>query len=55
MTSYFMGKDMFNEVLENEMARLGHRFDVRAFTDVILNAGAVPIDMIPSLLASATR
>jgi len=55
MTSYFMGKDMFNEVLENEMARLGDRFDVRAFTDVILNAGAVPIDMIPSLLASANR
>jgi len=55
MTSYFMGKGMFDEVLEGEMDRLGDRFDVRAFTDVILNAGAVPIDMIPSLLASANR
>ena len=52
MTSYFMGKDMFMEVLDAERERLGDEFEVRAFTDVILNAGAVPMDMLPALLAS---
>jgi len=52
MTSYFMGKDMFMEVLDAEMERLGDEFEVRVFTDVILNAGAVPMDMLPALLAS---
>jgi len=50
MTSYFMGKDMFMEVLEGERERLGDEFEVRAFTDTILRAGAVPMDMIPELL-----
>jgi len=53
MTSYFMGKDMFMEILHSEMQRLGDGFEVRAFSDVILNAGAVPMDMLPKLLALA--
>jgi hypothetical protein len=52
MTSYFVGKDMFTKVLEAERARLGDAFEVRAFTDPILRAGAIPMDMIPELLAS---
>jgi len=52
MTSYFMGKDMFVEVLEAEQQRLGDEFQVRRFSDVILNAGAVPMDMLPELLAA---
>jgi uncharacterized protein (DUF885 family) len=48
-----MGKDMFMEVLETEMERLGDEFDVQAFSDTILNAGAVHMDMLPSLFASA--
>jgi len=52
MTSYFMGKDMFMEVLDAEMERLGDGFEMGVFDDVILNAGAVPIDMLPELLAS---
>jgi uncharacterized protein (DUF885 family) len=35
------------------MQRLGDGFEVRAFSDVILNAGAVPMDMLPKLLALA--
>lgn len=50
MTSYFMGKDMFMEVLEGERARLGEEFEIRAFTDTILQAGAIPVDMVPELL-----
>lgn len=53
MTSYFMGKDMFMDVLEAEQARLGDAFDVLTFNDIILNAGAVHMDMLPPLLASA--
>ncbi|MFC1575941.1 DUF885 family protein, partial [Gemmatimonadota bacterium] len=53
MTSYFMGKDMFTRILDAERQRLGDRFEVRAFTDAILHAGAVPMDMIPALLASS--
>ena len=52
MTSYFMGKDMFMDVLNTEMERLGEAFDVLTFNDVILKAGAVPMDMLPILLAS---
>ena len=52
MTSYFMGKDMFMDVLAEERERLGDAFDVGRFSDVILNAGAVPMDMIPELLAA---
>ena len=52
MTSYFKGKDMFMEVLEEERERLGDGFDVGRFSDVILNAGAVPMDMLPELLAA---
>ena len=52
MTSYFVGKDMFAEILEAERARLGDDFVVMDFTDPILRAGAIPMDMIPELLAS---
>ncbi len=53
MTSYFMGKDMFVGLLEVEQDRLGEDFEVRAFTDAILNAGAVPVDMLSPLLVAA--
>jgi hypothetical protein len=54
MTSYFMGKDLFMDVLELEKERLGDAFDMKHFNDVILNAGAVPMDMLPSLLAGVS-
>ncbi len=52
MTSYFLGADSFSRILEAEKERLGEKFEVRAFTDAILQAGAVPFDMIPEVLAS---
>mgnify|MGYP006290848741 FL=1 len=55
MTSYFMGKEMFRDVLEAEKARLGEDFQLRRFNDVILRAGAVPLDMIPELLAESEK
>ncbi|MGM0668194.1 MAG: DUF885 family protein [Gemmatimonadota bacterium] len=53
MTSYFMGKEMFVDVLGGEKDRLGEDFDLKTFSDVILKAGAVPLDLIPPLLAES--
>jgi uncharacterized protein (DUF885 family) len=52
MTSYFLGADRLTRILEAERARMGEAFDVRAFSDAILEAGPVPFDLIPELLAS---
>jgi uncharacterized protein (DUF885 family) len=52
MTSYFMGNDSLSRILEAEKERLGQAFEVRAFNDAILHAGAIPFDMIPEVLVS---
>ena len=52
MTSYFMGGDQLTRILEAERERLGDEFDVRALNDRILQAGPVPFDLIPEVLAS---
>jgi hypothetical protein len=51
MTSYFIGGDRFQKILEAERARLGEAFDIKAFNDAILRAGPVPFDLIPEVLA----
>jgi uncharacterized protein (DUF885 family) len=53
MTSYFMGGDHLQRILEAERVRLGEAFDVRAFNDSILQAGPVPFDLIPEVLAGS--
>jgi uncharacterized protein (DUF885 family) len=52
MTSYFMGAHSFTRILEAEKERLGEAFEIRAFTDAVLRAGAIPFDLIPEMLAS---
>ena len=52
MTSYFLGADNLTRILGAEKERKGREFEVRAFGDAILQAGAVPFDMIPEVLAS---
>jgi uncharacterized protein (DUF885 family) len=51
MTSYFLGGDRLRRILEAERARLGETFDMRAFSDAILQAGPIPFDLIPEVLA----
>jgi uncharacterized protein (DUF885 family) len=50
LVSYFLGFKMFSEVLEKEKERLGDDFALRTFCDSVLQAGAVSIEYLPSLL-----
>lgn len=52
ITSYFLGFREMTRLLEREKARLGPDFDLRAFCDGVLGAGAVPIAFLPELLRS---
>ena len=51
MTSYFLGGDRLRRILEAEQSRLGEAFEMRAFSDAILQAGPIPFDLIPEVLA----
>jgi uncharacterized protein (DUF885 family) len=52
ITSYFLGFREMTRLLEREKARLGPDFDLRAFSDGVLGAGAVPIALLPEMLRS---
>jgi len=49
LTSYFLGFIKFKEILKNEKNRLGNNFKMKYFSDRILKAGAVPINMIDDI------
>ncbi len=44
LTSYFLGAAEFTEVLEFEKERLGTDFNLKLFMDIVMKAGAIPID-----------
>jgi uncharacterized protein (DUF885 family) len=46
--SYKLGQLKFLELRERAKARLGSRFDLRAFHDEMLNGGALPLDVLES-------
>jgi uncharacterized protein (DUF885 family) len=45
-TAYKIGMMNFQQARANAEAALGEAFDVRAFHDVVLGAGAVPMPMM---------
>ena len=49
LTSYFLGNRAFEALYEAERGRRGEGFRVRAFSDRILEAGSLPLDLLPRL------
>ena len=45
-TAYTIGKMKFVELRERARAALGPRFDIRAFHDVVLTGGNLPLDIL---------
>ena len=44
LTSYFLGKEQFVDLLEAEKKRLGPKFELKRFMDTIMRAGPIPVD-----------
>jgi uncharacterized protein (DUF885 family) len=53
--AYQIGKNKILELRERAKASLGARFDIRAYHDVVLENGAVPLPVLESLVADWVR
>ena len=53
-TAYLVGKLEIMKLRSEARARLGDKFDIRAFHDAILKSGAVPLDILRENVTAAT-
>ena len=53
-TAYLVGKLEIMKLRSEARARLGDKFDIRAFHDAILKSGAVPLDILRENVTTAT-
>jgi len=53
-TAYMVGRLKISELRERAKAALGDRFDIRAFHDVVLRNGPLPLDMLDAEVSSWT-
>jgi uncharacterized protein (DUF885 family) len=47
--SYMIGKLKFDELRERARAKLGAKFDLRRFHNLLLDQGALPLDVLERL------
>jgi uncharacterized protein (DUF885 family) len=45
-TAYMVGRETINRLRENARAKLGDRFDIKGFHDVVLTNGAMPLSVL---------
>lgn len=51
-TAYMVGRETINRLRADAQSQLGERFDLRAFHDVVLKNGAVPLSVLESIVDS---
>jgi uncharacterized protein (DUF885 family) len=54
-TAYMVGRETINRLRDQAKAELGDKFDIRAFHDVVLTNGAVPLSVLETIVKNWTR
>jgi uncharacterized protein (DUF885 family) len=51
-TAYMVGRESINRLRDDARAQLGDRFDIRAFHDIVLTSGALPLSVLETVIDS---
>lgn len=53
-TAYMVGRETINRLRDESRAKLGQAFDIRAFHDVVLKNGPMPLSVLEAVVRSWT-